>query len=282
MKLGVACVIAALLDSPVGAHAQQGSTLATLSVENAAREFKLDKALNEISGLAPAGPTSVFAHYDEYAIIHEIDIRSGAVIRSFALGKPTAPGDFEAVAVNGGFIYLATSDGLIYEARIAKHRQRSAYNVYDTGLGGSCEIEGLAVDPKTGAFLIPCKKSSLDPGNKRLIIYKWTYADRLAPLKPWLNIALSDIVPKGGAAQNFRAADIARDPKSGNLLIVDSGGAAIVEITPGGKSAGYRKLNADKHPQAEGLAIMSDGSIVVGDEGGAKAAGKLTVYSQRH
>ena len=242
-----------------------------------ARAIKLDKTLKEISGLATAGPNSVFAHNDEHAIIHEIDVRTGAVIRSFALGKPTVAGDFEAVAVRGDMIYLATSGGLLYEARIKKHRERTSYNVFDTGLGGVCEVEGLAFDSEANAFLLLCKRAALDPERKRLIIYRWTFTDRLAKPRPWLDLSWSDLLPAHARSHEVRASELARDPKSGNLFIVDSNAAAIIEITPQGKAAGYRALAKESHPQAEGLALMSDGSIVVGDEGRGKA-GRLTVY----
>lgn len=273
---GWAALVVAML-SAVAAAAPAPDLASESGVGKPTRAFKLDKTLKEISGLATAGPSSVFAHNDEHAIIHEIDVRTGAVIRSFALGKPTVAGDFEAIARRGDMIYLATGGGLLYEAKIKKHRERTRYNVFDTGLGDVCEVEGLAFDPEANAFLLLCKRASLDPERTRLIIYRWTFTDRLAKPRPWLDIPLIDILPAHARNQEVRASELARDPKSGNLLIVDSNAAAIIEITPQGKAAGYRALAKESHPQAEGLALMSDGSIVVGDEGRGKA-GRLTAY----
>ncbi len=280
MKIAAAVIAAIVAALPAAAPAQEKSPLAALDTKKPAGAFKLDKVLNEISGLAPAGPSSVFAHNDEFAIVHEIDLSTGDILRSFALGKPTVAGDFEAIAVSGEFIYLATSGGLIYEARPKKHRERTSYDVYDTGLRGKCEVEGLAVDPVVKGLLLLCKRSSLDPENKRLIIYRWSFAERLTKLKPWLDIALSEIVPAGAVAPEFRATELTRDAKTGNLFVVDSAAAAILELTPGGKRVGYWMLPKENHPQAEGLALMKDGAVVIGDEGGSKA-GRLTVYRPR-
>jgi uncharacterized protein YjiK len=255
----------------------QGALLAKLDTSKPTQVVPLDPMLAEVSGLAPAGPRSVFAHNDEYAIIHEVDITNGVIIRSFALGKPTVAGDFEGIAVWGKFIYLITSDGMLYEAPIKKHRERARYVVYDTGLRGLCEIEGMAVDLSANAFLFSCKSSELDKQNKRLTIYKWSFADRLEEQRPWLEVPLADIIPEDGKRQNFKPSELQRDPKTGDLFVMDASLGALVEITPQGSSVAYRRLTKRSHPQPEGLALMSDGSIVIGDETRGASA-KLSIY----
>lgn len=257
---GVALLLqsAGALDSPKGA-------------------FKLAGVLTEISGLAVASPTTVFAHNDEFAIIHELDIATGAVLRSFALGKPTVAGDFEGIAVQGGFIYLVTSNGHIYETRPADHGKRADFNVYDTRLGKECEIEGIASGEKTGEFYLLCKTAAIDKKGERLILYKWSFADRLRNLKAVIDSPLHDLAPQ---AKSFKAADLERDPATGNLLVVDAGGGAVIEITPKGGAVGYWRLAPGRHPQAEGLTLMPNGAIVVGDEG-VGGEGLLTVYPPR-
>jgi uncharacterized protein YjiK len=239
--------------------------------------FKMSGVLTEISGLAPAGPHTVFAHNDEFAIVHEIDVKTGAIVRSFALGKPTVPGDFEGVAYAGGFIYLVTSKGLIYEARPGEHGKRVDYNIYDTRLGKECEIEGMAPAESPGEFYLLCKHSAFDKEGKRLILYKWSYAERLKPLKPVIDVAWKKIAR---ASKDFKAADLERDPKSGDLLIVDAAAAAVVEISTQGAPIGYYRLLGGRHPQAEGLALLPDGSVIVGDEGQG-GEGLLTTYPPR-
>lgn len=256
----------------LAAIAVQGAGPAPLGPAKA--KYRLNGALTEISGFAPAGATSVYAHNDEVAVIYELDIETGAVLHSHALGDPPVAGDFEGIAAFGGFVYLVTSKGLILEARLDRARARSAYNIYDTGVGGDCEVEGIASTGKRGEFYLACKRANGGKAGKRLIVYKWSYAERLKPLRPHIDAPIADLAP--GAAE-FRAADLARDTRSGNLLIVDSSSAAIIEITPTGAAVGYWRMDAKAHPQAEGLAVMPDGTLLIGDEGRI-GGGFLTVY----
>jgi len=259
------------------AEAREPSLLANVDTNSPDRVFSLSRTLREISGLTSAGPSSVYAHNDEYAIVHEISLETGAIIRSFAFGKPTARGDFEGIARSGEFIYLISSDGKLHEARPAKHRERATYNIYDTGLGEKCEIEGIAADHSPGEFFFLCKRSTLDPARARLIVYRWALQNRLTPLSPWLDIALSDI-DASIDVDSFRGSEITRDVVSGHLFILDSRGASLVELSPTGKIIAFRRLPPRIHPQAEGLAIMVNGDMVIGDEG-AKRTGQLTIYT---
>jgi uncharacterized protein YjiK len=277
VRLLLVVAAAATFASP--SLAQSSSLLSRLDTEKPAQSFALDPTLAEISGLATAGPTSVFAHNDEHAIIHELDVTNGTIIRSFALGRPTIAGDFEAIVARGEFIYLVTSDGLLHEAPIKKHRERARYVVYDTGLGDTCEIEGMALDG-SGAFLFQCKNSTLDKENRRLTIYRWRLEDRFRETSPWLEVPLADIIPDKDKRQNFKASELQRAPRSGNLLVLDANAGAVIEITPQGAPVGYRLLARRTHPQAEGLALMPDGSLIVGDETRG-VAGRLSIYRPR-
>lgn len=275
----VAAMVTAL---PAPLHAQTNSStsswLSRIDTSKPAQAFKLDPTLAEISGLAPASATTVFAHNDEYAIVHELDITNGIITRAFALGKPTIAGDFEGIAVSGQNVYLITSDGLLYEAPIKKHRERARYTTYDTGLKEFCEIEGMAIDQDADAFLFLCKNSVRDKKNKRITIYRWTVAERFQDHKPWLEIAIADVVPENGKRENLKASELQRDPKTGHLFILDANAGAVVEITQQGAPVAYRPLAPRAHSQAEGLALMPGGAIVVGDESRGAADGRLTVY----
>ena len=255
--------------------AQSHSKIATIHETSASKVFKLERILTEVSGLVASSSNSVFAHNDEHAIVHEINLEDGSVIRSFAFGKPTVEGDFEGIALKGGFIYLVTSDGLIYEAHPDSHRKRISYNTYDTNLGKICEIEGIAPDEADG-FLLVCKRTRSNKAFDRLVIYRWSVAERLTPPKLWLDVSTKDL-STDHPINTLHASGLERDPETGNLLILDSNAAAILEITPQGEFVDYMVFSDSLHPQAEGLAIMSTGAVIVADEGGKKF-GTITVY----
>jgi hypothetical protein len=238
--------------------------------------FPLAPELEEISGLAPAGPDSVFAHGDEYAIIHEVSLRDGAIRRSFAFGKPTVKGDFEAIAESGGRLWLLSSDGRLYEGEPVAHAKRTRYHVFDTGAGTACELEGLAAAESPDSFYLLCK-NLLDRPDRRLRIYRWSAADRFAAPILAVDAPLKALLPSEAIA-DFRPSDLARDPKSGAFIVLSASGA-LLEVDAKGALVRYAPLDPAIHRQAEGLARLPDGRTVIADEG-VRRAGSITVYER--
>jgi len=265
----VAAVLAAavhVLLSPAAA----GKFSATLQP---ASRHALPGALVEISGLAPTGSGRVYAHTDESASIFEIDIASGEIVSTFSLGRPAALGDFEAIALKDGVLALAASTGVIYEATLDPRKRSLAFRTIDTGLGSVCEIEGVAPTAAPGGYFLVCKSMK-----NRLVIYEWSRergAFRLIDRK------LRGAVPK---PKEFRATDLVVDAARGAFLILDSRAGAILEVAMDGGKTRYWRLGGE-HRQAEGLALLDDGRLLVADEGkigeGRIAAAALTLYPPR-
>jgi uncharacterized protein YjiK len=264
---GFAGAAAALAFSAGAAASEPSSILQPLGPAR-----PLDGALVEISGLAPAGGASVYAHTDEAAAIFELDIATGTIVRKFSLGRPAAIGDFEAIVVRGETLALATSDGRILEARLDPRRRALDFRVADTGLGRTCEIEGVAPARADGAYYLACKRAKA-----RLVVYEWSAKDGARKI---IDRPLKGLVPN---PKDFRAADIVVDRERQTLLVLDPAGA-ILEVALSGGSSRYWTLGGD-HRQAEGLALLADGRLIVADEGkiGKGRVGKaaLTLYPPR-
>lgn len=260
----IAAVVASL--SPAAA----GKFSATL---HPAARHALAGALVEISGLAPAGPGRIYAHTDESATIYEIDIGSGEIVSTFSLGRPVAMGDFEAIALKDGVLALITSSGVIYEATLEPGARSLAFRAVDTGLGGVCEIEGFAPTPTPGGYFLVCKRLE-----NRLVIYRWS---RAAGALRVIDRKLRGAVPK---PKDFRATDLVVDASRGVFLILDSRAGALLEVAFDGGKTRYWRLGGD-HRQAEGLALLNDGRLLVADEGkigeGRISAASLTLYEPR-
>lgn len=248
--------------------------------QSAPRQMPLSAQLVEISGLAAASENTVFAHNDEFAIVYEIDVRDGSVSRAFALGDPTTKGDFEGIAAYDGRIYLVTSTGKIYEADISDHRARTRFNIYDTGVGAFCEVEGLSLTPTPGEFFVLCKRPRKGGPDGRLAIYRWSLADRRAVNAPAFNIRFRDFLP-GSEREAFRPAGIEWDGATQTIMIVSSRSQMVYVFDATGNFLRKHKLAADRHPQSEGLAVLSSGAILIADEGnGRNGAGLLSVYDE--
>jgi len=243
-------------------------------------ETPLPSALLEISGLAAGPDNTVYAHNDEYAIVYRLDLRDGSIVSAFALGKPTAQADFEAIASAGNRIYLMTSAGLLYEALIKDHGERSHFNVYDTGLHTECEVEGLATGPGPGEFLILCKRAIDKKLEGRLVIYKWSLADRLPVGKPWIDLPLKDFL-KSAEREHFRPSALEWRAADKRLIILSARNHMILTMSETGALLSKAELSPTVHLQAEGVAILPDGRLVIADEGAARKYGQLTVYNPK-
>lgn len=237
----------------------------------------LPKDLKEISGLALTTDGRLLTHGDERAIVWEIDYRRGVVVKSFSLGDEPVKGDFESIAVAGDRMFLLTSKGKLYEFEEGADSAHVAYTMTDTGLRETCEIEGMAHEASTKSLLIACK-TVYEPSLKdSLVIFRWKLdgEKRRGLDLPRLTVPVAAVI---GAHEwtHVRPSDITVDPKSGNYVIVASKDHALIEITPAGKVVSVAELQG-KHDQAEGVAITTDGILLVSDEGVLGPA-TLTLY----
>ena len=248
---------------------------------NSLQQWKLPKRLKEISGLALTPDDRLFAVDDEQAVIYQIDYRQGKTVKTFALGSPITQADFEGIAYLDGMFYLATSSGLIYVAPEGNDGERVDFDVYQTGLGRFCEIEGLttAVGPDT--LLLACKKSRGKTKPPKFSIFVWSPASGRVLHDREIVIPEKDITSKIGM-KNIRPSGIAIDPLTGHLFGIAGPQRAIFELTPNGELIDAIILPlADRHRQPEGIEITQDGKLVITDEGGKKKA-RLSVYSPGH
>lgn len=240
-------------------------------------DIALPPYLLEVSGLAAAGPNSVFAHDDEHAIVHEINVETGEIIRSFALGDPTIAGDFEGIATAKGKLYLVTSDGLIYAFNAGEDRTRVTYRTHDTGIGPRCEIEGLSRAPGGDHLLILCKRLRRGEDVHRLEIYRWELGTEHAPQDPWIEIALDSFLNRQEQAE-FGPTGLEWDEEHGRFLIVSARNRLLIDLSLDGTVLSKRRLDGKRHQRVEGIAILEGCRLALADEGNVTSRARLAVY----
>ena len=240
--------------------------------------WTLPHALHEISGLARTAGGLLLAHGDEKGRIFALDERTGEVKRTFELeGLPRD--DFEGIAVEGDTVYLMTSQGRIYVTSEGRDGGRVPYRVIETGLGRLCELEGLALDPRTRVLLLPCKVPAGEDrgGDKKedALIFCWSLGTN-ALARPD-RIVVERLAIKGllGSGK-FRQTGIEVDPGSGHLLSLSSNHEGLIEFSPDGKLLAAASLMPARHRQPEGLTLSAD-RLFISDEGGP-GEGTITVY----
>jgi len=240
-------------------------------------QIKLPKRLREISGLAVTDDGRLLAHNDEAGIVFELD-DDGDVVKAFFLSdlkRPVAD-DFEGIAVGADRIYLVSSAGRIYEFAEGGDGEAVLYTMYTTGVGRDCEIESLAFDPEARALVMMCKNPLSPKQQGKLTLFRWSIDTKRLVDGARISIPISDFAQhiKG---RRFQPSAIERHPETGHFFVVAAQQAVVAEITPDGRVVGMGKLSADLHRQAEGIAFLADGSLLIADEGAGKRA-RLTRY----
>jgi uncharacterized protein YjiK len=85
------------------------------------------------------------------------------------------------------------------------------------------------------------------------------------------------LLARSAGVSTFHPSGIERDPTTGHWLLVAGPERAVVEITPDGRVIAGAALSRRGHRQPEGIAIASDLTLVIGDEGAGRR-GTLTAY----
>jgi uncharacterized protein YjiK len=271
-----AILLALMLGAVQGARAQPLAE--RYDLERRAGRFDLPGRLDEVSGLGFTPDGRLFAHGDERARIHEIDLVGEGAGKRFSLGDPAIQGDFEGLEIIGDRFFLITSTGFLYETREgAEDRAEMSFRAVDTGLGSRCEAEGLAYDPLNNELLVSCKRSSLRQDGA--VVYR-------LPVEPGRRRPDPFVIPTRqlealGFGDEFHPSGIAVDPESGNLVLVSAREELIVEADRAGNVLSAFRFPGNRHPQPEGIAFGPGGVLYIADEAAGRENGRITFYRLR-
>lgn len=264
-----AALLALVACSPYSAPAQTGPVGASLFAEAPDLQWRLPDRLREISGLAVASDGRLFGHDDETAVIYEIDIADGRLVKAFALGDPVETGDFEGLAItpDGGF-WLVTSRGELFRFQEGDDGAHVTYERFNTGLDDVCEIEGLAYLAAEESLILACKRHHARGMRSTVALYAWPIgASAAAPWRSWREAELA----RAAGVRAFRPSSLDIDQATGRIILLSANDNALAELSADGALLAARALGT-AHRQAEGAAVAADGALLIADEGQAAPA----------
>jgi uncharacterized protein YjiK len=246
-------------------------------------QFTLPSGLREASGLAISRDGRIFSHDDEQGVVYEINPADGSRVKSFSLGRFTIDGDFEGIAMKQDTMFLVSSDGVIYRFREAGDGDHVRYTHYDTPLSAGNDVEGLEYDEETDCLLLACKgvagltKKERKEWEDFKAVYEFSLKTGTLNPSPRFLVSLRELGKKGKKVK-FHPSGIAKHPESGTFFIVASEGGLVIELDREGNLLGTQEYRKKANPQPEGIAIGSDQTIYLCNDGqGGK--GTLTVFS---
>jgi uncharacterized protein YjiK len=251
-----------------GSQSAEPSALGRFDLSvRAARRSALHRDLREISGLAVTPDGRLFAHNDEQGVVSELVPCRGDIVKRFAIGRPPVRDDFEGIAIAGDRFFLVTSTGRLYETREGANGAFVTFRAIDTGFGRTCELEGLAFEPRDRVLLVGCKRPLRGPSRGRVTLFRWSL-DRGAPATP-----PSITVPLDG---DFRVTSVELDARTGHLVLAAGPQRLLSEMTSS-RALLTRRLDPKLHGQPEGVTLIGDSLLVIADEGSTGPA-MLTCY----
>ena len=215
--------------------------------------IKLDKQLNEISGLQWLSDSTIYCVQDERARAYIFNFKKGKIVRSIDFGMN---GDFEGIAVNGKYTCMLRSDGNIF---ISDNEGKA--KEYKFKKEGSFDFEGICLDSLNNRLLVACKAHGKKGKRDNLFIYEFSFKDNSYSDNPVFKLK------KGkGIHPYFKSSGIAIHPISKDIYVVSSFSKTLLVLSSNGEFKKAIQLSVYIYHQPEGITFSNDGKLFISNE----------------
>lgn len=243
--------------------------------------LELPSVLREVSGLCVVDARTVACVQDEVGALFFVDIQGELPVRAVPFGEAA---DWEGVARVGDAYFVLRSDG--YVGRVVS--QGGAYRIVASTMlpAGPREWESLCHDEVRGCLLAMPKQGLADGKQARdeRAIYAIDVATLEVREEPVLvlsrrglideararGIALPTRTTERGKVRvdfTFVCSELLAMPVTGEFLVLIARDGAIARLDAAGRLLAVSLIDRDVLPQAEGLALLPDGRLLVASEG---------------
>ncbi|MEM1325052.1 MAG: SdiA-regulated domain-containing protein [Bacteroidota bacterium] len=250
--------------------------------------FKLDKDLEEISGLGLTDdPNLLVSVDDEEGDLFFVSLKNGKITADPKFGKDD---DYEGVEFVNGTYYVLESNGHIHEIEYDGD-DADKKETYNTFLKRENDVEGLGYDAKRNLLMLACKSEYDDYDDER-VVFGFDLATKELLKEPILRFtedSLYAFVERRGVknglikmtfAKGFAPSAIAQHPQTGYWYILSSPKRLLLVIDEASNLIYLEQLSEKLARQPEGICFAPDGTMYISSEGkGAKA--RLLIYSQK-
>jgi hypothetical protein len=242
------------------------------------KTFILPYELSEVSGVTFLDSVTVAMIQDEFGIIFIFDLSEKRIkSQVFFAGK----GDYEDITLVNNTIYVLRSDGFIFEINNFKSKDFKV-SIFKTGVP-SADNEGLCFDRINNRLLIGCKGDIKKDNfkNKRAIFSFDLKSKKLSqdPVYVFDTELLNKSVnsKKGGSKDEkgkkekekeieIRTSAIGIHPKTGKLFLLSASDYILCTINKAGNIENIQRLDKDMFQQAEGIAFLPNGDMLITNE----------------
>lgn len=244
-------------------------------LESPDNQFKLTAELLEISGLTWVREGIIACVEDNTGRSYYFDLAGEKV---YHVETITTEGDFEGIAKTETSMFLARSDGSLFEW------DRSVTKEHKTFLSKKTDVEGLCYDSIGNRLIVACKGDIEGLSNNERAFYSFDLSTSKLSEEPAWTISLSQFEKYfGERAEDFRfkPSGIALHPLTKEFYIISSTGKILLITNREGNITDAAWLPEHLFPQPEGICFSPNGDMYISTEGKSLEPPKIFRYKMR-
>lgn len=250
---------------------------------NAPKEsYVLPSILREVSGITITNKDQLVCIQDELGLLFMFSTKTKDLA-----GKDSfyVKGDFEGIASVGNDLYVLRSDGAIIEVK-KPFTKETTTQTYLTGIP-AMDNEGLCYDEENNQLLILSKSMSTaeDASVNQRMIYAFDLTKKTLSPNPFMVIDVSTIhdflINKYQVSStsdiHMNPSEIAIHPITGKIYVL-SADAYLLCVFKDGVFESAEMLDKNLFYKAEGICFLSNGDMIISNEGPRKGKGNLLLF----
>lgn len=234
------------------------------------RKWEMPSELDEISAISWEGNNRIVCVQDEEGIIFSYNLSTNMVEKTINFSKS---GDYEGIAIVDSTAYVLRSDGELFE--IVNYRSENfEVKTHNTPFSGKNNMESMTLDKKNNRLLLVPKDKNLEGGDY-LAIYSFNLETKKTETTPVMRLPFNDPIFKNKKkddddkkkSHSIYPADIAINPKDGNIYILEGKNPQLLIVDVKGKPVALHNLIQESFKQPEGITFSPQGALYISNEG---------------